>query len=303
MQGGVAENTPEWLDDWRKHGFVRLSQVLPHVLIDQHLADITPIFQRHGALHNERLIDWPADRRAALNAAVNALDHEGTASFALSMHESLMQRFRLLFEAEPVRSSVSTALWESGDRAAHFDTSFVSTTPEDHVCRAWCALEDIHPDSGIFYVVPGTHRTARPRILADMLRERPAFVHLLDRFSTDRESARAAWRQEMMPILFGRIKAAIEGVPRMTFPIRKGDVVLFSPNVVHGTMPRADPELSRRVMISEWRARTAMIYHPGEHFGAGFDHRNRPGVGIRADRDAMQSSLGLYCDPYRPPYP
>ncbi len=181
--------------------------------------------------------------------------------------------------------------------------SAISTTPEDHVCRAWCALEAIHPDSGIFYVVPGTHRSARHRILAEVLGERPGFVHLLTRFSTDRQSAQAAWRQEIMPILFGKIKAAVEGVPLATFPVRKGDVVLFSPNVIHGTMPRADAKPSRRVMISEWRARTAMIYHPGEHFGAHFDRRNRPGAGIRADRDAMRSGLGLYCDPYRPPYP
>jgi ectoine hydroxylase-related dioxygenase (phytanoyl-CoA dioxygenase family) len=164
------------------------------------------------------------------------------------------------------------------------------------------ALFDIHPGSGICYVMPGTHRTAWPRILAEILAERPEFSQTLDRFATDRAAAQAGWRRDILPLAFQRTAAAIAGVPRVTFPLDKGDVVLFSPSVIHGTMARSDAMLPRKVMISEWRARIAMIHHPGEHFGVAYDHRQRPGAGIPADRDAMHSSLGLCCDPYRPAY-
>ena len=288
----------DWIGDFLEHGFTVLPKVLPRDLIDEHVAAVAEVFARHGAPHNTRLVEWDKPRQEALHRDLAELESPDSASLRLSMHPEIRERLRELFREEPVRCSVRTALWEFGDRAPHFDTSFVSTTPEDAVCRAWCALDDIHPDSGVFYVVPGTHRTIRTQLLSEILFEKPEFEELLERLYEDREGVQPELHRRVWPFLSAKMAAAIESTERHTFAPGKGDVILFSPNVIHGTMPRRDESLPRKVMISEWRARSARIYFASDHFGPGYDRRYRPGAGRAADLDARWTRQGLIGAPY-----
>ena len=289
----------QWQRQFREEGYALLPQVLPHALIDQHVDGVSAIFERHGAHHNARLVEWEKPREAAFHEDLDRLDREEGASFALSMQPTITERLQELFGEPPVRCSVRTALWEFGDRAPHFDTTFVSTTPTDAVCRAWCALEDIHPDSGVFYVVPGTHRAVRSQILESTLRENPEFLDILKRLAADRALVQPELHRRVWPDLCVRMAAAIRALPRRTFALRKGDVVLFSPNAIHGTMPRINPALSRKVMISEWRARSAVLYFASEHFGTLYDRRDVEGAGQKVRDHVRQTAYGLVGESFR----
>lgn len=288
----------EWLGHFKEYGYALVPAALPHDLIDAHVAAVAGVFETHGAHHNTRLIEWNKARIEAMMRDMEKLDVADSPSLRLAMHASVRGRMRELFEDEPVRSSVRTAFWEFGDRAPHFDTTFLSTTPEHAVCRAWCALDDIHPGSGVFYVVPGTHRTARAQVLEGAMRDHPEYEELLDRLFEDREGVQPELHRRVWPDLCQRMAQAIEGIQRVTFPIRKGDVVFFSPNAIHGTMPRSNDALPRKVMITEWRARSARLYFASEHFGSRYDRRSRLGAGRSADYQIQSTPQGLIGVPY-----
>lgn len=145
--------------------------------------------------------------------------------------------------------------------------------PPDKVCRAWCALEDIHPDCGMFYVIPGTHNNERLRIYDEVLGSNPEIFELLRSPSpNDSESAflenRAIWK-----VVCQKTASLTKGLPRVSFSINKGDVVLFDPNVIHGTMPASNPSLTRKAIITEWHTLSVRSYSYFEYFGSQHDKR------------------------------
>jgi ectoine hydroxylase-related dioxygenase (phytanoyl-CoA dioxygenase family) len=134
---------------------------------------------------------------------------------------------------------------------AHVDTAFRSPDPPYSVCRMWCALEDIHPDSGRLYLVPGTHRTITPHLCREVLDERPQLQALFARIADEPD----AWYRLLArgwPYVSAKVPDHIDPKAKVSFDLRKGDVVFFNPAVAHGTLACSNPTLTRKMMVCEW---------------------------------------------------
>ena len=261
-----------WINHYRKHGYVVLEKILPLELIDAHVAACEEIQRRHGIYQKFPWTKDPLENEKAFCEELLALDDNHEPTKNLRNDPTLRWYLNTLFQEEAVLKYGSTSLWERG-REPHSDTVMLFRDPPDKVCRAWCALEDIHPDCGMFYVIPGTHNNQRIRIYDEVLGSNPEIFELLRSPSpNDSESAflenRAIWK-----VVCQKTASLTKGLARVRFSINKGDVVLFDPNVIHGTMPALNPSLTRKAIVTEWHTQSVRSYSYSEYFGSQHDKR------------------------------
>ena len=118
------------------------------------------------------------------------------------------------------------------EQAAHADTVHFNTDPPGRMCGVWVALEDIDPDSGPVFALPGTHRW--PELAPADWGAAPGAEHY-DRY----EAHVAALVAE----------AGIEPEPAL---LTKGQALVWAGNLLHGGLPRRDPERSRHSQVTHY---------------------------------------------------
>jgi len=241
----------DWREEYRDRGFVIVENVLSHGLIDTHLSDVAVLVQHYGVVDAATQAALPMPLDDELMAAMLDLHRRSEVARHLMHNRVIIALMRQLFGALPVLTMARSALWEPGNMQAHVDTAFRSPDPPYAVCRAWCALEDIHPDSGRFYLVPGTHRTLTPRLCWEVLNERPDLHALFKRLPYEPQS----WFRlhgRGWSYVSAKVTDRIDPRAMLSFDLKKGDVVLFNPAMAHGTLPCTDPSLTRKMMVCEW---------------------------------------------------
>ena len=102
----------------------------------------------------------------------------------------------------------------------HQDHWYLDTTPPGHLIAAWYALEDIHPESGCFFVLPGSHKddVLEPDAFSDHEAFRVATLELIKRKAYEYKS----------------------------LPLQKGDVLLWHPYLIHGAHSNTNAQHSRK---------------------------------------------------------
>jgi hypothetical protein len=73
-----------------------------------------------------------------------------------------------------------------------------------------------------------------------------------------------------------KLTRAIEeiGLERKPLLLKKGDVIVFSPDVVHGTCRCNNPALTRKVFVASWAAVSAVWYESRAYWGPYHDYRH-----------------------------
>lgn len=112
----------------------------------------------------------------------------------------------------------------------HADTWYLDTSPKGLMIAAWIALEDIHPDSGSFFVVPGSHRIQIVENDRTLLKDHYQYAEFIKNFISE------------------------HGLERVSPPLRKGDVLFWHPNTIHGSHSQRDVGRSRKSVTAH--------YHP-----------------------------------------
>ena len=130
----------------------------------------------------------------------------------------------------------------------HSDSIHMTTYPIGYLSACWIAFEDIHPDSGPLVYYPGSHRL--PYI-----------------FSQDvgigeedyRKSGSASYHEKYEP----RIQEVLaqQEIQPQYFHARKGDVLFWHANLIHGGSPRRDVRHSRRALVNHYFVEGAICYH------------------------------------------
>lgn len=246
----------DWREEYSGLGFIVVENVLSHDLIDAHLANVAALMRAHGVVDLATFTALPTLTDYKLMAAM--LDLHRRAEFVQGLLASAVipSILRQLFDAEPSLAFGRSGFWQPEDMRAHVDTVFRSPDPPYSICRTWCALEDIHPDSGRFFLVPGTHRSLTPRLCGEILAERADLLGLFERLA----DAPDLWRRlhnQAWPFVSARVADRIAPDQKIALDLRKGDVVFFNPALAHGAFPCADPGLTRKMMICEWTAQRA----------------------------------------------
>jgi hypothetical protein len=226
---------------WRDHGFLILQRFLPNDLIDAYCRVREKLKDPGG---------YPS---------VNPY-HEVVEMRDLCLYPPLPRMLESLI-GEPMGMSLALTGWISTERNWHQD-DLNPPSVNGWYAAVWIALDDIHPDSGPFEFVPGSHRW--PIVRRDKLFD----------FIDPEERTQLSWPKTSEGILVPLLERKIKGSAATTqqFVASKGDVLIWHAHLVHrGSSPR-NPRLLRKSLIAHFTSIHRLLDAPQvlEHKGQGY---------------------------------
>ena len=151
------------------------------------------------------------------------------------------------------------------EQPAHSDSIHMTTDPPGYLTAAWIAFEDLGPDCGLLEYYPRSHRL--PYLLSDDVGiEGGEF----------QEQKYDVYKRSYEPAVSKLIEE--NGLEPKLFQARKGDVLFWHANLLHGGAWRGDLQKSRKSLVCHYFAEGVRCYHDlsglPAHFGG------EAGVGI-----------------------
>lgn len=123
----------------------------------------------------------------------------------------------------------SLYLERSSTQELHVDALYMTPRTPGHLIAAWIALEDALPGAGQLEYVPGSHRIPL-HVFSD------GSHHFI-------QAEMAAWRQAIAA------QVAAAGLPSRFFDARKGDILFWHANLLHGGGTITNPGLTRKSIV------------------------------------------------------
>ncbi|MFN5135581.1 MAG: phytanoyl-CoA dioxygenase family protein [Chitinophagaceae bacterium] len=227
-----SEEVQQQLLNWTQNGFMHLKNYLPVEKADE-------INEAANQLIIQKLVPASHDNRITLGYKNSAVINE-------VMHDAgLLKLLSFVLDKEVVPFQTLNFIKGSGQRA-HSDSIHMTTYPLGYLIAAWIALEDIHPDSGPLFYYPGSHKL--PYLLNDDFENYSTALKLGNKQYSDYEDL----VEEIIS------KTSYE---KKVFLAKKGDVLIWHANLIHGGMPVANPALTRKSMVVHYYAKDVVKYH------------------------------------------
>jgi ectoine hydroxylase-related dioxygenase (phytanoyl-CoA dioxygenase family) len=189
-----------------------------------------------SAANPEELFVIDADRPGGWPDACPYMRHE--ALRALCTTAELAWQLDALI-GEPMGVHLNLTGWVSTRRNWHQDGYLNPAGVDDAYAAVWMALDDVHPDSGVFEYVPGSHLWHR------LTQEKIATVVDVND---------PMWPQHTEAILTDLVEAEIieRDAKVKRYAPRKGDVLVWHPRLYHrGTVPTV-PGAYRPALIAHY---------------------------------------------------
>jgi len=241
--GIIGEYEAEQCHFWKENGYLILERAIAAEVLDEvwaayerAIADGTVELQPESAGPDD---PWPGRYQDA---------HDKVPAFCRVMrHPTLLHWVRLLMEREPAPFQTITSHKGSQQRE-HSDSIHMTTYPIGYLSASWVAFEDIHPDSGPLVYYPGSHKL--PYV-----------------FSKDVGIQEDDYRTRGFETFYEKYEPRIQEIiaeRRMQphyFHARKGDVLFWHANLIHGGSKRRDLKHSRRALVSHYFVKGAVCYH------------------------------------------
>jgi ectoine hydroxylase-related dioxygenase (phytanoyl-CoA dioxygenase family) len=165
----------------------------------------------------------------------------------LQRHATVLKWTDLLLGRKTI--PFQTIMGHAGSQqAAHSDSIHMTTYPLGYLVANWIAFEDIAENSGPLEYYPGSHRL--PYVL-----------------SADVGIPKHEFKKKGYSVYSERYEPAIQklcedaGYQKQTFLAKKGDVLFWHANLVHGGARRLSPDASRKALVCHFFAEGALTYH------------------------------------------
>lgn len=232
-------------------------------------------FKKLSTNHQEALLNWSDNGYAILNnyysdEEVDTINSEletivssGTAElrnngnkimFAINQSEKLAKTANkpLTSELMTMLLGKESKLFQSinflhgSQQNAHSDSVHMTTFPLGYLTAIWIALEDIEEEQGALFHYPGSHKL--PYVL------NKNFEHGGNYFMLGKERNK-------------NYENAIAGVisdnklERQIFSAKKGDVLIWHANLLHGGLPITKEGSTRKSMVLHYYAEDVICYH------------------------------------------
>lgn len=226
------------LQTWIRDGYAILRGAIPPALCDRVRDDAERAVSGELSLYREmagedgiKVVPAAGSRQGKLMD----LYAKSEAALQVVTHDAIARFLNLIFE-RPAIAFQSLYFEHGSEQPLHQDSAFVLVSSPLQLAASWTALEDVQPGSGELEYVPGSQ--AIPEYLFEgMLRtmppgspeETPFYDHLERRI-------------------------AEQGLKRARFLPRKGDVLIWSADLVHGGAPIAvaHDKPTRRSLVAHY---------------------------------------------------
>lgn len=151
-----------------------------------------------------------------------------------------------LLEGKKVNLFQSINFYQGSEQAPHSDFVHMATYPKGYLIAAWIALEDVDATNGPLEYFPGSHKL--PYLLY------PDFDPEHSKYLLN-NSAYKKYENQLDEIIKGKNYVAKE------FHAKKGDVLIWHANLLHGGKPILDKNRSRKSMVLHYFCEDAICYH------------------------------------------
>lgn len=135
---------------------------------------------------------------------------------------------------------------QGSEQAPHSDFIHMSTFPKGNLIAAWIALEDIQMEAGALEYYPGSHKLD---YLNNELIGTSSNCLLLDGNANKKNEIKTAQLLKDY-----NLKSEV-------LLVKKGAVLVWHANLVHGGLPITNPELSRKSLVVHYYAKEVICYH------------------------------------------
>lgn len=220
------------LVQWTARGYLIWNHFLDADTIDQINHDVERLVKTEGlSFTHDNKLPFLMKKSASIRAVADDAGLLALLSFILGK--------------EVVPFQTLNFIKGSGQRA-HSDSIHMTTYPLGYLIAVWIALEDIHEDAGPLYYYPGSHRL--PYLLND-----------------DFGNISTAWKLGQKD--YGDYEDVIEdlvikeNMQRQRFLAKKGDMLIWHANLLHGGEPILNPALTRKSMVIHYYAKDVIKYH------------------------------------------
>ena len=236
-------------------------------------------FTKHN-IHNSDDYSRVKDR---VDIAAEGFHRRSIAAQEICFNKSLRRFSEHWFGSVPVLNGVVSGLYSRGETGEgsgnpHADSLLAAAPdPWDAQLRIWCALEDIHPDVGPMYFVPGSHRTIMDSFREQVLLERPDFrLWLAAQMIGGPASSSNQMVAEVFHYTSRKLQEAVvkRGLPAETPLLEQGDAIIFLPRVIHGTRACTNRFRTRKHIIFTLFAMNVPWYDWRVYWGALHDFRS-----------------------------
>lgn len=132
------------------------------------------------------------------------------------------------------------------EQRAHSDSIHMTTEPPGYLIATWTALEDCTEGNGPLYYYPGSHRL--PYVMT-------GDYHSGNTALTIGEYSNRRYEDKIEEVI------RENGLKKQLFLAKRGDVLIWHANLLHGGSPIASPGATRRSMVCHYFAEGVICYH------------------------------------------
>lgn len=218
--------------NWSRDGYVILPGFYTSDKVDEINLEVDRLVKSNKA-------NWQNDKKIMF--AIHYSDQiraTGSDPRLIAVLETLMGKEVSLFQ--------SINFIEGSEQSTHSDSYHMTTFPYGNLIAVWIALEDIREGSGPLHYYPGSHKL--PYVFNQ------DFGNTSSRFMLGPKDYKA---------YTGKIQDIIEKeqLQKQTFLAKKGDLLIWHANLLHGGNPMTDSNSTRHSMVFHYYTNDAICFH------------------------------------------
>ena len=259
-RGDFARALVEKFRFWMDHGYVVFERAIAADVVDRVNADVERAWQggfRHlYCAYGQDGVSYcqpPQPFMRELRTKLLDLYSQSDAAREASLSHPLVEFLSALFERPPLLFQ-SLYFQRGSQQRMHQDAAFVKVSSPMKFVGVWVALEDIQEGSGELEYYDGSHR--------------------IEEHLWDGKYKSMPWQYYQQPEHLRYLESLHEksnalGFPRITYRPRKGDVLVWHADLVHGGCEQRNEQLTRRSFALHFSANDLVPYYFGHSGGAG----------------------------------
>jgi hypothetical protein len=241
-EGSLDTDQAELASSWIKDGVV----IVPGVFDSDYLDAVWASFDRHaeqGKIELEYALD---DKDPYFERVINP--HQDILELKEFLNHPKMMELAEFFLGRSVAPYQTILSPKGSNQLAHSDSIHMSTYPRGYLVAIWVAFEDIHPDSGPLEYYPGSHKL--PYVSRKTCGIPPDEYY---------KNGYKAYVERYEPYIQDMI--AERDMKPAWFEAKKGDLLVWHANLLHGGKPRHDISLTRKSVVAHYFGAESLCYH------------------------------------------
>ncbi len=230
---GLEEKFQKEIIDWSEKGYAVFPGFFSSIETEQ-------INRETERIVKEGKANWKAN-----NSKIMFAIHQSADIRCMGSNPKLMTILSLLLGRE-VQLFQSINFLYGSEQRTHSDSIHMSTFPQGYLIAVWVALEDIDEDNGPLHYYPGSHK-----------------LHYIMNKDYSNEGSRFFIGPHSYTAYEDKVQEVVNEhqLHRKTFLARKGDLLIWHANLLHGGNPHLNKLKTRKSIVFHYYAKEVICYH------------------------------------------